>query len=144
VRRFPEYGVQSVMKFAVVTDNVNAWLLATLIMFLGDTAMARSLKLADPSELAGQWQVIVETGQSVGTAVTCWVDLNQDQTLSGQLDCLAPLLGQAPVGWFPEPDGIALTDDNGSRSAFFSQQRNGFYTLTFPAGLKVSLQRASK
>jgi hypothetical protein len=38
------------------TDRTTAWLLATFMMIFGDVAMASSLKLADPSELAGKWQ----------------------------------------------------------------------------------------
>jgi len=137
-------GVKRPMTQSVFTCKNSVWLSAALMMFFGDVTMANSLKLADPSELAGKWQVregssaLLQDRQPNG----CLIELKLDQTLGGQLDCMVRWLGQAPSGWFPEPDGIALTNHEGSKTAFFSRQKSEFYKLTLPVGFNVSLQRA--
>jgi len=134
------------------TCNTTAWLLATLMMFLGEVAMASSLKLADPSELAGKWQAILNTAQDSPESQAlqdkpsnvCTIELKSDQTLGEGADCLGAWLNQSAIGWFPEPDGIAVTGKEGSRIVFFSRQREGFYKSNLKSGLIITLTRAAQ
>ncbi len=131
------------------TCKTTAWLLATLMMFLGEVAMASSLKLADPSELAGKWQAILNTAQDSPESQAlqdkpsnvCTIELKSDQTLGEGTDCLSAWLNTSAMGWFPEPDGIAVTGKEGSRIVFFSRQREGLYKSTLKSGLIITLKR---
>ncbi|WPN60740.1 AprI/Inh family metalloprotease inhibitor [Pseudomonas sp. P9_31] len=131
------------------TYKATAWLLATLMMFLGDAAMARSLKLADPSELAGKWQATLNTAQDSAESRAlqdkpsnvCTVELKSNQTLGEGADCLGAWLNESATGWFPEPDGIAVTGKEGSRIVFFSRQHEGLYKSTLKSGLIITLKR---
>ncbi|WP_032834815.1 AprI/Inh family metalloprotease inhibitor [Pseudomonas sp. GM50] len=133
------------------TCRATAWLLATLMMFLGDVAMARSLKLADPSELAGKWQATLITAQDSPESLAlqdkpsnvCTIELKLNQTLGEGADCLGAWLNESAIGWFPEPDGIAVTGKEGSRIVFFSRQLEGVYKSTLKSGLSITLERAA-
>ncbi|MCP1495996.1 hypothetical protein J2Y86_000703 [Pseudomonas migulae] len=118
------------------TYKATAWLFATLMMFFGDVAMASSLKLADPSELAGKWRVTQQDNPSN----VCPLEFKANQTLGDGTECLAGWLGEQPIGWFPEPDGIALTGKEGSKIVFFSRQRDGLYRGTSKTGLVITLE----
>ncbi|MBD9564316.1 AprI/Inh family metalloprotease inhibitor [Pseudomonas sp. PDM09] len=133
------------------TYKAAAWLLATLMMFLGEVAMARSLKLADPSELAGKWQATLITAQDSPESQAlqdkpsnvCSIELKLNQTLGEGADCLGAWLNQSAIGWFPEPDGIAVTGKEGSKIVFFSLQHEGFYKSTLKSGLIITLERTA-
>lgn len=66
------------------------WLAATLMMFYGAMSMASSLRLADPSELVGHWQLQQEARP--GTA--CTLDLLQNAALGAGADCLSQWVGK--------------------------------------------------
>ena len=133
------------------TYKATAWLLATLMMFLGEVAMASSLKLADPSELAGKWQATLNTAQDSPESQAlqdkpsnvCMIELNLNQTLGEGADCLGAWLNDSAIGWFPEPDGIAVTGKEGSRIVFFSRQHEGLYKSTLKSGLIITLERTA-
>jgi len=134
------------------TYRATAWLLATLMMFFGDVAMASSLKLADPSELAGRWQATLNTPQDTAESQAlqdkpsnvCAIDFEQQQTLGNGAECLSAWLDEPAIGWFPEPDGISITGKEGSRIVFFSRQRDGLYKSTLKSGLIITLVRAAQ
>jgi hypothetical protein len=127
-------------------------LLATLTMFLGDVAMASSLKLADPSELAGQWQATLMAKEDSSESRTmqdkpsnvCLIDLHPNQTLGEGAKCLGAWLQESAIGWFTEPDGIAITGKEGSRIYFFSRQRDGLYQGNLKSGLIITLERSAR
>jgi hypothetical protein len=131
------------------TDRTTAWLLATFMMIFGDVAMASSLKLADPSELAGKWQATLNTAQDAPESQAlqdkpsnvCVIDFQLKQTLGDGAECLSAWLDEPAVGWFPEPDGISITGKEGSRVVFFSRQHEGLYKSTLKSGLIITLQR---
>ncbi|WP_095147673.1 AprI/Inh family metalloprotease inhibitor [Pseudomonas sp. Irchel s3a18] len=125
------------MTINAFTYKAMAWLIATLIMFSGDVGMASSLRLADPSELAGTWQVHLRQQPQN----TCALKLEPDQTLGGDVQCLAGWLGQLPVGWFTEPDGISLTNKDGSRIIHLGRQQNGRYQSNKQSDPAIVLQR---
>lgn len=123
--------------------TATAWLIATLMMFFGDVVMASSLRLADPSELAGKWQI----HQQDEPAKVCTLDLELSesaggQTLGGERDCVADWLDETPTGWFPEPDGLSLTGNEGSRIIHLARQKAGLYQATLKSGIVLILQRA--
>ena len=47
------------------------------------------------------------------------------------------------MGWFPEPDGIAITGREGSKIIFFSRQKEGLYEARLKADGLIVLQRAA-
>lgn len=148
----PRSRVKRPMIQNAFTYKATAWLLATLMMFLGDVAMARSLKLADPSELAGKWQATLNTAQDSPESQAlqdkpsnvCSIELKLNQTLGEGADCLGAWLNESAIGWFPEPDGIAVTGKEGSRIVFFSRQHEGLYKSTLKSGLIITLERAAQ
>ncbi|PWE46842.1 AprI/Inh family metalloprotease inhibitor [Pseudomonas prosekii] len=133
------------------TCKATAWLLATLMIFFGEVAMASSLKLADPSELAGKWQATLNAAQDTAESQAlqdkpsnvCVIDFQQKQTLGDGADCLSAWLQETAIGWFTEPDGISITGKEGSRIVFFSREREGRYTSTLKSGLIITLVRAA-
>jgi hypothetical protein len=134
------------------TYKVAAWLSAALIMISGETSMASSLRLEEPSVFAGQWQATLSTRDDDREALkqqdkpsnTCLVELAANKTLGKGADCLGAWLEETPIGWFPEPDGIAITGKEGSRIQFFSRQRDGLYLATLRSGLVITLERAAQ
>ena len=127
-----------------------AWLLATLMIFFGEAAMASSLRLADPSELAGKWQATLSTrDDSPATQAlqdkpsnVCVIELQLKKTLGEGADCLSAwLAGEKAIGWFTEPDGIAITGNEGSKILFFSCQRDGSYRANLKSTLVIKLVR---
>jgi hypothetical protein len=129
-----------------------AWLMAVTLMMSGATSMASSLRLEEPSVFAGRWQATL-TGHNDAPETrslqdkpsnTCLVELVPNQTLGAGADCLGEWLNEAPIGWFAEPDGLAITGKEGSKIAFFSRQRDGFYTKTLTAGLVITLERTAQ
>ncbi|UZE20975.1 protease inhibitor Inh/omp19 family protein [Pseudomonas sp. B21-054] len=127
-----------------------AWLSATLMMFCGEVAMARSLLLAEPSQLAGQWQAVLSGPQENAQTQalqdkpsnTCLVELRADQTLGGQTDCLGHWLGDEPVHWFTEPDGLSLIGKQNSRVHLGLRQAQ-HYQVTLKSGLIITLERSN-
>ncbi|PTT33555.1 alkaline proteinase inhibitor [Pseudomonas sp. HMWF021] len=111
--------------------------------------MASSLRLEDPSVFAGQWQAVLTAPDDAALAQTlqdkpsntCLIDLEPNQTLGKGADCLGAWLEQAPIGWFPDPDGLSITGKEGSRIQFFSRQRDGLYLSTLKSGLVITLKR---
>lgn len=134
------------------TYKVAAWLSAALIMISGETSMASSLRLEEPSVFAGQWQATLSTRDDDREALkqqdkpsnTCLVELAANKTLGKGADCLGAWLEETPIGWFPEPDGIAITGKEGSRIQFFSRQRDGLYLATLKSALVITLERAAQ
>lgn len=126
------------MTLTISSCKAARWLLATLMIFYGATTMASSLRLADPSELVGHWQLQQAAAPDQG----CGLELLNNAALGDGAECLSKWLGQAAVGWFPEPDGIAITGREGSRIVFFSRQREGLYEARVNNDGLIILQRA--
>jgi hypothetical protein len=145
-------GANFLMICKVFTYKAMAWLSAALIMISGETTMASSLRLEDPSVFAGQWQATLSTENDAPEAQklqdkpsnTCALELQANQTVGKGAECLGAWLEDSPTGWFPEPDGISITGKEGSRIVFFSRQRDGLYSSTLKSGLVVTLERATK
>jgi len=140
------------MIYKAFTYTVAAWLSAALFMISGETSMASSLRLEDPSVFAGQWQATLSTRdddreaqkQQDKPSNTCLIDLESNQTLGKGADCLGAWLEQTPIGWFPDPDGLSITGKEGSRIQFFSRQSEGLYLTTLKSGLVITLTHTVK
>lgn len=125
-----------------------AVLLATLTMLSGEAVMARSLLLMEPSQLAGQWQAVLsgphEDAQTQAMQAkpsnVCLIELKADQTLAGQADCLGHWLGDEPVHWFTEPDGLSLIGKQNLR-VHLSLRREQQYQVILKSGLTLRLER---
>lgn len=134
------------------TYKAVAWLSAAFIMISGETSMASSLRLEDPSVFAGQWHATLTAREDAPQAQTlqdkpsntCVIELEANQTLGKGADCLGAWLEQTPIGWFPEPDGLSVTGKEGSRIQFFSRQRDGLYLTTLKSGLVITLERSAQ
>ncbi|MCL6407699.1 protease inhibitor Inh/omp19 family protein [Dickeya dadantii] len=100
-------------------------IIATLLSALSGGCMASSLRLPSAAELSGQWVLS-------GAEQHCDIRLNTDVLdgttwkLAGDSACLQKLLPEAPVGWRPTPDGLTLTQADGSAVAFFSRNRDRY------------------
>ncbi|MDR7282835.1 hypothetical protein J2X84_001659 [Pseudomonas corrugata] len=134
----------------MATNAFAAWLLAMLMIFSGEAAMASSLKLADPSELTGKWQATLSRVDDLPESQAlqdkpsnvCIIELQLKQTLGEGADCLSAwLAGEKAIGWFTEPDGIAITGNEGSKILFFSCQRDGSYRANLKSTLVIKLVR---
>ncbi|AZD61205.1 Alkaline proteinase inhibitor precursor [Pseudomonas chlororaphis subsp. aurantiaca] len=77
--------------------KAGAYLIATLMMFYGETSMASSLRLADPAELAGHWQL----SQPAQPASHCALDLELNGTLGAGAECFPPGWAIRPSAGFP-------------------------------------------
>lgn len=110
--------------------------------------MARSLLLAEPSQLAGQWLAVLSSPQDTAQSQamqdkpsnTCLVELKADQTLGGQTECLGHWLGDEPVHWFTEPDGLSLIGRHNARVHLGLRQEH-HYQVTLKSGLILRLER---
>ncbi|MED7666529.1 AprI/Inh family metalloprotease inhibitor [Pseudomonas moraviensis subsp. stanleyae] len=140
------------MRVYVFTYTTMAWLMAVTLMMSGATSMASSLRLEEPAVFAGRWQATLTGHNDTPQAQTlqdkpsntCLVELAPNQTLGKGADCLGAWLSESPIGWFAEPDGIAITGKEGSKIAFFSRQRESVYTKKLDGGLLITLERAAQ
>lgn len=97
---------------------------AVMSLLLCSNTFASSLPLLAPSALKGHWQLT----DTEGKIAACDVELSDERiestnayrfTASSQ--CLQPLaLTELPVAWRPTPDGMTLTNADGSRVAFLA------------------------
>ncbi|WP_090184187.1 AprI/Inh family metalloprotease inhibitor [Pseudomonas arsenicoxydans] len=141
------------MAHKALIRRTTAWLLATFMIFIGETAMASSLKLTDPSELAGKWQATLSARDDSSESLAlqdkpsnvCVIDFQLKQTLGEGADCLSAwLAGEKAIGWFTEPDGIAITGNEGSKILFLSRQRDGSYAATLKSAQVITLVRQTQ
>lgn len=113
--------------------------------------MASSLRLEEPSVFAGHWLATLSASNDAPDnqalqdkpSNTCTLELKSSQALGEGAECLGAWLEETPVGWFPDPDGISITGQEGSRIQFFSRQRDGLYLTHLKSGLNITLERAA-
>ncbi len=105
-------------------------------------SVAISLRMAEPSEIAGSW--VVEAGGR-----RCSVELSPERIesanahrLLGGGDCLATMMPATPVGWRPAPDGIELVGADRLTLAMFADAGDGSGVATLAGGRTARLRRA--
>ncbi|WP_081642319.1 protease inhibitor Inh/omp19 family protein [Dickeya chrysanthemi] len=100
-------------------------IIATLLGVLSGGCMASSLRLPSAAELSGEW-VLSDAEQRCDIRLKTDVLDSTTWTLSGDSACLNTLLPEVPAGWRPTPDGLTLTQADGSAVAFFSRNRDHY------------------
>ena len=110
---------------------------AALLLTTTESAMASSLMLLSPAQVAGSWTFYVQGAEQDA----CTVTLKKDRTFSAQVSCLQAWLGQTPTTWSPTPDGIWLFNAEGSGITHLNRQKEGDYQARTKAGEVVTLQR---
>ncbi|KPB71753.1 protease inhibitor Inh/omp19 family protein [Pseudomonas cannabina] len=112
-----------------------------LLAGISGASMAMSLKLPNPAELSGKWQLSVQ-GKAGGA---CQLHLNTEAPqLSGDLACAVQWLHEVPDGWFPTPDGLAFTDKEGNRLIHLSKTGSQSYEARLPGGEVLILGRLAE
>ncbi|KPX42379.1 protease inhibitor Inh/omp19 family protein [Pseudomonas syringae pv. tagetis] len=112
-----------------------------LLTSISGVSMAMSLKLPSPAELSGKWQLFVQAQADQA----CELQLNTDMPqLGGDSACAAKWLHEAPVGWFPTPDGLALTGKEGNRLIHFNHMGEQHYQARLPDGKVLMLERVDQ
>ncbi|CNE39896.1 protease inhibitor Inh/omp19 family protein [Yersinia nurmii] len=119
---------------------------ATLVLLTSISSgeiMASSQVLPKASDLSGQWQVQLNKSAEKACSIelqSTAIKPNLTWHASGDVACLEQLLGSAPQGWRPTPDGITLTDKTGGAVAFFERTQDG-YEMTLPDDAGVMILR---
>ncbi|KPX61508.1 protease inhibitor Inh/omp19 family protein [Pseudomonas syringae] len=112
-----------------------------LLVSLSGACMAMSLKLPSPAELSGKWHLFIHSQADRA----CELQLNTEAPqLGGDTACATKWLNEAPVGWFPTPDGLALTDNEGNRLIHFNHMGEQRYEARLPSGQVLRLERAAE
>jgi len=103
--------------------------------------MAMSLKLQSSAELSGNWRLFVQSRASE----FCELHLaTQTPELSGDFACASAWLSSTPAGWFPTPDGLAFTRQDGSGLVHFSRLGDQRYQTRLPNGDLLNLERVAE
>ncbi|QPG66023.1 AprI/Inh family metalloprotease inhibitor [Pseudomonas sp. BIGb0427] len=110
------------------------------LMLMTEVGMASSLLLPTPAQLAGDWMLYPENDRAAG----CEMHLDAAQTLRGDLECVAGLIGQRPSGWLPTTDTLALLDGSGSAMVHFNRYKPGIFKWTSISGKILLLERKNK
>lgn len=109
---------------------------AALLTFTIESAMANSLLLLSPAQLAGSWTFYPQDDATQA----CQVQLVADKTFSPEIKCLEVWLGQAPVSWSATPDGIFLMCKDGTDLVHMDRIEPGLYEAQL-AGSKVLMMK---
>ncbi len=109
---------------------------AALLTFTIESAMANSLLLLSPAQLAGSWTFYPQDD----VTQACQVQLVADKTFSPEIKCLEVWLGQAPVSWSATPDGIFLMGKDGTDLVHMDRIEPGLYETQL-AGSKVLMMK---
>ncbi|WP_176126880.1 protease inhibitor Inh/omp19 family protein [Pseudomonas syringae] len=116
---------------------------AVVVLLVGicGVSTAMSLKLPSPAELSGKWQLFIQEQADQA----CELQLNTDvPQLCGDPACAAKWLHEAPTGWFPTPDGLALTGKEGNRLIHFNHTGGQHYQARLPGGETLMLERLAE
>lgn len=109
---------------------------AALLTFTIESAMANSLLLLSPAQLAGSWTFYPQDD----VTQACQVQLVADKTFSPEIKCLEVWLGQVPVSWSATPDGIFLMGKDGTDLVHMDRIEPGLYEAQL-AGSKVLMMK---
>ncbi|AHG41597.1 alkaline proteinase inhibitor [Pseudomonas syringae CC1557] len=109
-----------------------------LLVGISGASMAMSLKLPNPAELSGKWQLSLKG--KAGDA--CKLNLNTEvPQVTGDMACAVQWLHDRPDGWFPTPDGLAFTDKDGNRLIHLNRMDAQTYEARLPSGEVLILGR---
>lgn len=98
--------------------------IAALLTFTTESAMANSLLLMSPAQLAGSWTFYLQGDAKEA----CKVQLvAEHKTFSAQVKCLKTWLGEVPKSWSPTPDGLFLMGEDGTALVHMNRIEPGHY-----------------
>lgn len=103
-----------------------------------ESAMASSLMLLSPAQVAGNWTFYLQGAEQDA----CTVKLKKDRTFSAQARCLHAWLGRTPTTWSPTPDGILLIAKDGTQSLFLALREAGLYEGAVDGAKTLIMKRA--
>ena len=86
---------------------------------------ASSLRMAEPAEVAGRWNVSVRGRQCSVRLGTGRVEGANGYAIDEGAACLRDMLGKAVAGWRPAPDGIELAGPDRLTVVLFADQGDG-------------------
>ena len=112
--------------------------LAAVLFTTTESAMASSLMLLNPAQVAGSWTFYVQGAEQDA----CTVKLKKDRTFSAQVSCLQAWLGRTPTTWSPTPDGILLIGRDGTQSMFLELREAGRYEGAVDGAKTLVMKRA--
>ena len=112
--------------------------LAAVLFTTTESAMASSLMLLSPAQVAGSWTFYVQGAEQDA----CTVKLKKDRTFSAQVSCLQAWLGRTPTTWSPTPDGILLIGRDGTQSMFLELREAGRYEGAVDGAKTLVMKRA--
>ena len=113
---------------------------AALLTFTIENAMANSLLLLSPAQLAGGWTFYPQED----TTRSCRVELVADKTFSPEVKCLEAWLGEAPVSWSPTPDGMFLMGKDGTDLVHMNRIEPGLYEARLGGDKVLVMERLHK
>ena len=114
---------------------------ATLLTFNAESAMANSLLLLSPAQLAGGWTFYSQDNP----AQTCTVQLlAENKSFGPEVKCLASWLGQVPVSWTPTPDGVFFIDKKGTDIVHMNRAEADTYEARLTSGKVLRMKRKRK
>ncbi|ETS32381.1 protease inhibitor Inh/omp19 family protein [Photorhabdus khanii] len=118
-------------------------LFVSLVFSVIGGSMASSLHLPYASELKGVWQLSDEHQQCDVSLTDQPLPEGSIWSLNGDNACLTDMFGEVPAGWRPTPDGITITDEQGSGLAFFAQESDGWFAR-FAGGRELMMKPNKK
>ena len=117
------------------------WYLAALVLLFGAgsaLALADSLILPSPAQIAGPWQISAEASPQA----QCAFRLRQsDRAVLDPQHCLSSILGFVALSWSVQPDGIVLHGAGETLPMLFSRQDAARYSGRDRAGKTVWIER---
>lgn len=105
-------------------------------------ATATSLRMAEPTEVAGSWNVSVPGRRCAVRFSTERVESANGYAIESGDACLGELVGKPVAGWRPAPDGIELVAGDRLTLVLFTDQGDGTGRATI-AGVPATLERAA-
>lgn len=104
-----------------------------------------SLRLAEPTELAGDWRIAAEGRPACAIRFDmARVETANAHVLADPTRCLATLAGRPVAGWRPAPDGIEIVGSDGLTLLFFAHTGDGVAIVTQPDESRLTLGRAKE
>ena len=114
--------------------------LAALLTFSTESAMANSLLLLSPAQLAGNWTFYPQ--DDVDQACTVQL-IAENRTFGPEVECLQTWLGEVPRSWSPTPDGLFLMGEDGTDIVHMNRIDPGHYEVQLGARRILVMVRAN-
>ena len=114
--------------------------IAALLTFTTESAMAKSLLLMSPAQLAGNWTFYPQ--DDVDQACTVRL-IAENRAFGPEVKCLQNWLGEVPQSWSPTPDGLFLMGEDGTDIVHMNRIEPGHYEVQLGAQKILVMVRAN-